>query len=70
MSSGVERKLTTILMAKVEGYSRVMDADEARPSRTPERATPAPGDLRERVIRHVHRRLVETSNGPLSAWIV
>ncbi|MBC8239806.1 MAG: adenylate/guanylate cyclase domain-containing protein [Alphaproteobacteria bacterium] len=28
MSSGVERKLTTILAADAEGYSRVMDADE------------------------------------------
>ena len=30
MSSGVERKLTTILAADAEGYSRVMDADEVR----------------------------------------
>jgi adenylate cyclase len=30
MSSGVERKLTTILAADAEGYSRVMDADEER----------------------------------------
>jgi adenylate cyclase len=30
MSSGVERKLTTILAADAEGYSREMDADEVR----------------------------------------
>lgn len=30
MSSGVERKLTTILAADAEGYSRVMNADEVR----------------------------------------
>ena len=30
MSSGVQRKLTTILAADAEGYSRVMDADEVR----------------------------------------
>jgi len=30
MSSGVERKLTTILAADAEGYSRVMEADEVR----------------------------------------
>ena len=28
MSSGVERKLTTILAADAEGYSREMDTDE------------------------------------------
>ena len=30
MSSEVQRKLTTILAADAEGYSRVMDADEVR----------------------------------------
>ncbi len=30
MPAGVERKLTTILAADAEGYSRVMDADEVR----------------------------------------
>jgi len=30
MSSGVQRKLTTILAADAEGYSRVMEADEVR----------------------------------------
>ena len=30
MSSGVQRKLTTILAADAEGYSRAMDADEVR----------------------------------------
>ena len=30
MSTGVERKLTTILAADAEGYSREMDADEVR----------------------------------------
>lgn len=55
MSSGVERKLTTILAADAEGYSREMDADEVR----------ALGALR--AARSVFSKFIERHHGRIAS---
>ena len=63
MTSAVQRKLTTILAADAEGYSRVMDADEVR----------ALGALRSarsifsKFIERHHGRIVNTAGDGLIA---
>ena len=63
MSSGVERKLTTILAADAEGYSRVMDADEVRALG----ALQAARSVFSKFIDRHHGRIVNTAGDGLIA---
>ncbi len=63
MSSGVQRKLTTILAADAEGYSRVMDADEVRAFN----ALHAARGVFSRFIQRHHGRIANTAGDGLIA---
>ncbi len=63
MSSGVERKLTTILAADAEGYSREMDADEVRTLG----ALKAARSVFSKFIERHHGRTVNTAGDGLIA---
>ena len=63
MSSGVERKLTTILAADAEGYSRVMDADEVRALG----ALQAARSVFSKFIERHHGRIANTAGDALIA---
>ena len=63
MSSGVQRKLTTILAADAEGYSRVMEADEVRGLNALQAAR---GVFSRFILRH-HGRIANTAGDGLIA---
>ncbi len=63
MSDEVQRKLTTILAADAEGYSRVMEADEVRALG----ALRASREVFARLIAHHHGRIANTAGDGLIA---